>query len=267
MTIIDAFGTRHEPAGDDARIVSLVPSITELLIDMGLAAQTVGRTHYCVHPAAAVAEIPSVGGTKKINPARLRELAPTHVIVNVDENPKAMADEIAAFVPSVVVTHPLVPADNLDLYRLIGGLFGRAERAAKLCADYEAAAARLAERAHALPPRDVVYWIWKEPWMSVSRDTYASALLDLVNWRTLCHDPAIRYPEVAITDALLRGADLMLFSSEPYAFTAADMDAFRAAHPDTVGSLALIDGTYTQWYGSRAIRGLDYLGEMATELA
>ncbi|MDJ0948557.1 MAG: helical backbone metal receptor [Alphaproteobacteria bacterium] len=265
--LIDAAGTRHPPAGPDARIVSLVPSITELLLEMDLGAQVVGRTQYCIHPADQVSAIPSVGGTKKIRLDRLAALSPTHVIVNVDENPKAMAEEIAAMGPAVVVTHPLAPRDNLALYRLIGGLFGRQAAAARLESAFEDAYARLERAAGRLPARKVIYWIWRDPWMTVSRDTYVAALLDLVNWQTLCHDPDVRYPEVELAPDLLRTADLLLFATEPFAFTQADVDAFAQAHDCGGARLALIDGSYTQWYGSRAIAGLDYLADLARSLA
>ena len=119
-------GTRRH-AGP-IRIVSLVPSLTELLCDLGLAPQLVGRTGFCIHPRETVRAIPKVGGTKSVNLARLRELAPTHVIVNIDENEKPTVEEIARFVPHVVVTHPLHPRDNLALYRLLGGIFHRDAR-------------------------------------------------------------------------------------------------------------------------------------------
>jgi len=264
MTLIDASGTRHAPAGDGARIVSLVPSITELLIDLGLAGQLVGRTRFCVHPAAVVGDIPALGGTKKVNLRRLRALAPSHVILNIDENTAKMAAAIADVVPHVVVTHPLVPDDNPALYRLMGGLFGREAEAERLCAAYGAARDRLAARA--FPPRRALYLIWRDPWMTVSRDTYVSATLALVNWATLGHDPAVRYPHIAITRALLADCDLILFSSEPYAFTRDHIDAFAAAHDCAGARLLPIDGEMTSWYGSRAIRGLDYLGAFAADL-
>ena len=95
------------------RIVCLVPSITELLCDLGLAGQLVGRTGFCVHPWETVRRIPKVGGTKDVRLDRIRELAPTHVVVNVDENRREDAEALAEFVPEVIVTHPRAPRDNL----------------------------------------------------------------------------------------------------------------------------------------------------------
>src|SRR5438067_9777497 len=140
--LIDAIGQRHRPARD-ARIVCLVPSITELLCDLGLAGQLVGRTGFYIHPREVVQGIPKVGGTKDVNIEKIRRLAPTHVVVNIDENEKPTVDKLAEFVPHIVVTHPNAPRDNLDLVRLMGGLFGAADAAARWCADFEAEYAAL----------------------------------------------------------------------------------------------------------------------------
>jgi ABC-type Fe3+-hydroxamate transport system substrate-binding protein len=264
--LVDWAGTHHAPAGPEARIVSLVPSITELLIELGLASQIVGRTHYCIHPADVVKTIPSLGGTKKISLPRLEALGATHAILNVDENTREMAEAIRAIVPNVIVTHPLGPDDNPPLFRQLGALFGRAREAEALVEAYDTARKRLAAVAATLPQRRVLYLIWREPWMTVSRDTYIARLLALVNWTTVAHDPAVRYPEVAMTDAFLATTDLVLFSTEPYAFTEADVAAFRAAHPNGPPA-ALIDGEYASWYGSRAIKAMDYLANLAESLA
>src|SRR6185436_2210744 len=124
---------------DLSRIVCLVPSITELLCELGLAGQIVGRTGFCIHPRATVRRIPKVGGTKAVDIEKVRALKPTHVIVNVDENEKPTADAISEFVPHLVVTHPLAPLDNLALYRQMGEVFGVQTRAEELCAEFQAA--------------------------------------------------------------------------------------------------------------------------------
>ena len=108
--LCDAVGTTHAPASGEARIVSLVPSITELLFALGVGDRVVGRTPFCIHPRDGVANVPRVGGTKTPRFDRIRVLEPTHVIVNVDENRREDADALAGFVPNVVVTHPPPPA-------------------------------------------------------------------------------------------------------------------------------------------------------------
>src|SRR5437764_15472608 len=133
--LIDAIGQRHLPERD-ARIVCLVPSITELLCELGLAGQLVGRTGFCIHPREVVDAIPKVGGTKDVNIEKIRALAPTHVVVNIDENEKPTVDRLAEFVPHVVVTHPNTPRDNLGLARLMGGICGADAAAERWCAAF-----------------------------------------------------------------------------------------------------------------------------------
>ena len=263
--LTDAIGVRHVPAIAPARIVSLVPSITELLFALGLEQQIVGRTHYCVHPQPAVAAIPSVGGTKKVNQTRLRALHPTHVILNVDENPRELAERLMVDGLQVIVTHPLAPEDNIPLYRLIGGIFNRAAEAKTLAAKFEQALAELRQIAWAR--RQVLYLIWREPWMGVSRDTYISRTLALVGWATLPAESEARYPTLAMDRSLLDAADLILFSSEPYRFQPADLDAFTRDYACPLEKLRLIDGEMTSWYGSRAIQGLRYLRQFAREVS
>src|ERR1700742_695225 len=129
----DAAGTLHARAGEDARIVCLVPSITELVCDLGLGDRLVGRTGFCIHPWETVRTIPKLGGTKDVKLERIRELRPTHAILNIDENRRELAEDLAEFVPHIVVTHPLGPLDNRDLYRLLGTIFRRQSEAERLC--------------------------------------------------------------------------------------------------------------------------------------
>lgn len=256
MTYIDAIGQLHN-AAPDARIVSLVPSVTELLCDLGLAPQLVGRTGFCIHPADVVAGIPKVGGTKDVNLDKLRRLAPTHVVVNVDENEKPTVDEIARFVPHIVVTHPNAPRDNLDLFRLMGGIFCREREAERLCAAFEGEYALL----QALPrqERSVLYCIWKDPWMAVSKQTYIAAMLAEIGWTVPALGDA-RYPCFEWSEELLRSVDEVLLSTEPYRFTEQHADALERQLGKPV---TLVDGEMMSWYGSRAVAGLRYLRELA----
>jgi ABC-type Fe3+-hydroxamate transport system substrate-binding protein len=256
----DAAGTLHTPAGDEARIACLVPSITELVCDLGLADQLVGRTGFCIHPWETVRTIPKLGGTKDVKLDRIRELAPTHVILNIDENRRELADELAEFVPNIVVTHPLGPRDNLSLYRLIGAIFDRDAEAARLCASLEHGLDELRSRAY--PRRDVLYLIWRDPWMAVSPDTYIARTLELVNWHSQPPSPDDRYPEVAL-ERYAGQVDHVLLSSEPYHFKELHLAEVAAAVPGA--NVSLIDGEMTSWYGSRAIEGLRYLANYASE--
>ncbi len=265
-SLCDAIGVQHSPVTAPARIVCLVPSITELLFDLGLERQLVGRTRYCIHPAGRVEAIASVGGTKKLQLALLEELQPTHVIVNIDENPRELVERIAGFVPHVIVTHPLKPEDNPPLYRLLGGIFQRETEAEALCQRFERALGTLRETARDWPRRRVLYWIWRKPWMTISRDTYISRTLALVNWETLPAATTERYPTVEPHPALLAEAELILFSSEPYPFKPEQLAEFARRYAYPAERLLFIDGEMTSWYGSRAIAGLEYLQSFAVRL-
>lgn len=259
MTWVDAAGSVHAPAAPGFRIVSLVPSLTELLLDLGLRDRVVGRTGFCIHPRELVRDIPKVGGTKDVKLDRVRALAPTHAIVNVDENELPAVEALREFVPHIVVTHPQAPDDNLALYRLLSGVFGRAHAAERLCADLQ----RELDACRAIdwPRERVLYLIWKDPWMTVASDTYIARTLACVGWE-VPHGPggergAARYPALADLDAAAAQADRVLLSTEPFMFRARHVDALRARLAGT--PVELIDGEMTSWYGSRACRGLAYL--------
>lgn len=244
-----------------ARIISLVPSITELVCELGLADQLVGRTGFCIHPKETLKRIPKVGGTKSVKLDKIRALAPTHVIVNVDENKKETADALAAFVPNLIVTHPLAPLDNLALYRQIGTAFAKVRDAESLCARFESVYENVLKKK--FRDKNVLYLIWKKPWTTVSRDTYVSRTLGLFGLHTLPVSAGARYPEISLEETWLKDVESVLLSSEPYRFQQKHLDEISSA----LGKPArLIDGEMTSWYGSRAIRGLRYLAEYSATL-
>jgi ABC-type Fe3+-hydroxamate transport system substrate-binding protein len=163
----------------------------------------------------------------------------------------------------VIVTHPLAPRDNLALYRLLGGIFGAQAQAERLCTNFEHEYAALQAAPHG-PPQTVLYCIWKDPWMTVSRDTYIARMLQEIGWRQWAPDGAgdagARYPRFDWSDALAAEIDLVLLSSEPYRFTEAHVDALERQIGKPV---QLVDGEMMSWYGSRAVAGLRYLRSLA----
>src|SRR5258708_24076827 len=162
---VDAAGVEHANAGSGARIVSLVPSISELLFALKLDKQVVGRTGFCVHPRDKVRNVPKVGGTKAVKVDAIRALQPTHIIVNIDENERETVEVLRAFVPHVIVTHPLTPHDNLTLYALLGAIFDRVDEAQRLSTALQTQLRAAASQAS--QEQRVLYAIWREPWMTV----------------------------------------------------------------------------------------------------
>ncbi|CAN5881286.1 helical backbone metal receptor [soil metagenome] len=253
------------------RIASLVPSITELLVALGLLDHLVARTGFCIHPRESLQSVPKIGGTKDVNLPKLRLLAPTHVIVNVDENRRETVDAIRAWgegdggpAPQIVVTHPQGPTDNLALIEQMvahfGAVNGVPERAAVICRSLEEELA-LTQPA-GLDPQLVLYLIWREPWMTVARDTYLSRMLARIGWYTLPdltggRTGAARYPQVNGDEPWLAAVQQVLLSSEPYSFDASHVASARALCPHA--RVRLVDGEMLSWYGVRAIEGLRYL--------
>ena len=165
----------------------------------------------------------------------------------------------ARFIPHVVVTHPNAPEDNLGLFRLFGGIFRREAQAEKLAADFRAAREELRRATEHLPRQRVLYLIWKDPWMTVARDTYISAMLAAAGWDTLPEMSDARYPEIGAVSPELTFADRVMLFTEPYRFT----EKHLAEAATRFGAPAqLIDGEMVSWYGSRAAAGLRYLARL-----
>ena len=257
--VVDAIGNQHRRAAEPVRIVSLVPSLTELLCDLGLADRVVGRTGFCIHPRDVVKRIPKVGGTKDIDLKAVKALSPTHLVVNIDENPRTAVAELAQSVPHVFVTHPRAPTDNLRLFDEFGLLFSCETQAASLRRQFLEALALLSDPTHQERSR-VLYLIWRDPWMTVSSDTYISRMLALINWQTAPQESSRRYPEISLR-SFVDQVDRVLLSSEPYRFRRQHVSELR----DIFGTRAvvdLVDGELLSWYGSRAIKGLQYLSHL-----
>lgn len=252
------------------RIASLVPSLTELVVALGLRDRLVARTGFCIHPAQALRDVAKVGGTKDVDLVKLQRLAPTHVLVNVDENRRETADAMRAWPepPQIVVTHPTGPDDNLALVAQMAELFGAEagvrERAAALtrALQHELALTQPGGR----PAQKVLYLIWRDPWMAVARDTYIARMLGRIDWHTWpdvdggAHGAA-RYPVVRGDEPWLAEVQQVLLSSEPYRFSEAHFAAARALCPNA--RARLVDGEMLSWYGPRAVPGLRYLRDLA----
>lgn len=259
----------REPASTPAgrpRIVSLVPSLTELICDLGLADCLVGRTAFCIHPQAALARVPRVGGTKTPKIDRILEQSPTHLIVNVDENDRATVETLAQSIPQVVVTHPIEIEDHFELFSWFGERFSCEREATAL----SAALSRVLDRqaAKRYDERQVVYYIWKDPWMTVASDTFIARMLARVGLRNVTFGREVagpRYPEWPLERLDDPHIDAVLLSSEPCRFGTADrrevlrrLDASPTRRPRRVPVLG-IDGEMCSWYGSRIVRALDQL--------
>jgi hypothetical protein len=260
-------GQRHAPHDGPARIVSLVPSLTELVCDLGLAPQLVGRTGFCIHPAPDVANGYQGGGHQGREPrARLRALAPTHIIVNVDENRRECVEEIATFVPNVIVTHPCAPEDNVPVYRLLGAIFGRRAESERLATALEAALAEARAVGAALPREKGAL-----PDLARALDDGGAGHLHCGNaghggLGYLCRrsaSPATR-PSSGIPRPGCRRCGVSCCRRSPIVSASG---TWRRSRHLSGQPASLIDGEMASWYGSRAIDGLRYLAALRRSLA
>ncbi|MFN3928633.1 MAG: helical backbone metal receptor [Thermoflexus sp.] len=276
----DLEGQPFRPDRPLRRVVSLVPSLTETLFDMGLGDRVVGRTDYCVHPTEARA-IPSVGGTKNPDLARILALRPDVVFVNVEENRKADALAIAARGIPVAVSFPRSVAEAIALVRRLAALFDL-PRSPVL----EEMEEMVAARRQSLPGRRprVFCAIWRDPWMTFNAETYAHDVLTLCGGENVFADRRRRYPLAAdlnpeaparpkvgddryprlSPEEIRRAApELILLPDEPYPFRAEDVEAVRALFADTpagrTGRVVWIEGSLLFWHGTRLRRALRVL--------
>jgi ABC-type Fe3+-hydroxamate transport system substrate-binding protein len=239
------------------RIVSLCPSITESLVALGLGAELVGITRYCIHPRETVRSVRKVGGTKNPDLAAIRELGPDLVFLNAEEN---RAEDVAALSAAhrVDVSHPRSAGEVPALLRRFGALTGReAEAEAWARRIEEALAALLRER----PPRfTVAYLIWKEPWMAVAGGTYVSDLLALAGGENVFAGADAPYPVVSEEELAATRPDVVLLPDEPFPFRERDADAWRARLPGT--DVRRVSGDDFCWHGVRTLRGLAAAAEL-----
>ncbi|WP_315821741.1 helical backbone metal receptor [Paraflavitalea speifideaquila] len=241
--------------GIPKRIVSLVPSQTELLADLGLADAVVGITKFCVHPESWFRSKQRVGGTKKVNMDTVHRLQPDLIIANKEENVKEQVEELAVHYP-VWVSDVNDLIDALAMIRSLGALTGTVAGAAAIAGSIEAGFASLAG---ITPVIRAAYLIWRDPWMTVGHDTFIHHLLQRCGLQNVFEQQS-RYPAIDI--AALQAADckLLLLSSEPYPFKQQHIDELQQHLPAT--RILLVDGEMFSWYGSRLLQAPAYFQQL-----
>lgn len=224
------------------RIISLVPSLTELLIDLGLDAQLAGRTRFCVHPKPQVESIPIMGGTKNPRLDKIRQAHPDLIIANKEEN---RAPDIRELMEDfeVEVTDIATIEDALITIHQLGQKLGVADQSKALIRDIQK---RLEERPEE-PDLRTAYLIWKDPWMTVGRDTYIHDVLGHWNMPNVFSGQQ-RYPKFELDALKSYHPDLILLSSEPYPFEEKHLAQIEDACP--AARVLLVEGEWFSWYGS-----------------
>lgn len=248
----DQLGRIHHFDKIPSRIVSLVPSQTELLADLGLREQIVGVTKFCVHPPELKKETVVVGGTKQVKFEKIASLQPDIIIANKEENTLEMVTELQRIAP-VWVSDIYTVDDSLNFILAMGALFRRDELTADLIKTIETARTDFKKHIQVKPVLKTVYLIWKSPYMAAGHNTFIGDLLRENAFENIITDPKGRYPEVDLKT--LQQADQILLSSEPYPFKEKDRAELEAQFGVTV---KLVDGEYFSWYGSRLRQAFAY---------
>jgi ABC-type Fe3+-hydroxamate transport system substrate-binding protein len=253
-TYIDQMGRSVDVPPHPQRIISLVPSQTELLYDLGLGERVVGITKFCIHPETWFKTKHRVGGTKKVDLAKIRSLKPDLIIGNKEENRKEDIEALAAEFP--VWMSDIRDLDGaLDMIRRVGQITNTAARAEELATQIIAGFARLVPLD---PPYTVAYLIWREPYMAAGHGTFINDMLLRCGLNNVFDEGDARYPEISDQQLAEADPDIIMLSSEPYPFKEAHILDLNMICPGT--PVKLVDGELFSWYGSRLVHTPAYVG-------
>lgn len=240
------------------RIVSLCPSLTELVFDLDRGSDLVGITEYCVHPADGVTEIEKVGGTKTPAVGRIIELAPDLVLLNNEENRLRDARALEAAGIPCFSSLPRNPTETAAMVRSIGNAIDRQSLSEEIAVEIEKRSSRIEKESIGRPRIRFAYLVWRRPWITVNDDTFAHSLLSLPGGVNVFGERSDRYPRLTDED-LHKAAPFVLFlGSEPFPFTDTHVDQLAAITGMERSHIFLVDGEYLSWYGSRTPDGIDY---------
>lgn len=234
------------------RIISLVPSQTELLVDLGLEDSIVGITKFCVHPKHLKTSKTIVGGTKSVHLDRIKALKPDVILCNKEENTQAMIWELEQIAP-VHISDIETLADNIELIEMYGVLFDKMDVSSRLVTAIQQKHSEFIEFIKEKPTQSVVYFIWKDPWMIAAKQTFIETLLSL-NHFEIFHSELDRYPEIKLK--INPHVNTVFLSTEPYPFKAEHKSEVQGYFPNA--KIQIVDGEMFSWYGSRLVKAFDY---------
>lgn len=239
------------------KVVSLVPSITEALFDLGLTEnEVVGRTKFCIHPGEKAKNVTIIGGTKNINIEKIRALQPDLILANKEENIK---EQVEALMDDfkVIVTNVETIEDNYYLLKTLGKTFHKEDKAQL----FNLKIYEVLNQAKINTNIKVAYLIWKNPYMTIGSDTFIHKILTEIGFENIFKDRT-RYPEIQAED--LAEADIIMLSSEPFPFKEKHIEEFRELYPDK--KIMIVDGEAFSWYGTHIAKCENYFKELLQEI-
>ena len=240
------------------RIISLVPSQTELLHSLQLEDETIAITRFCVHPADWFSSKQKIGGTKALHIEKILSLEPDLIIANKEENVQEQVEALAAHCP-VWLTDVTNMDDAYEMISTIGQLTGKTTEAEALVQSINIA---FSDLKNISDPPNTAYLIWKDPLMTVGGDTFISQLMKIAGFHNL-YAHTKRYPEISLEDLISKDCRVLLLSSEPYPFSEKHIATFQAILPDV--KILLVNGEMFSWYGSRLLESPAYFHKLRVE--
>jgi ABC-type Fe3+-hydroxamate transport system substrate-binding protein len=241
------------------KIVCLVPSITELLYDLGLNDEVVGITKFCVHPKHWKRTKQQIGGTKNINIEKIKALQPDVIICSKEENVKEQLEALAKKY-AVYLTDVQNYDDALLMIKNIGTITNRITKANEIIEKIKSSFEKINKPAQ---NEKAAYLIWKDPYMSIGADTYIHCMMHKIGLENVLANDN-RYPTLTIQSLKELEPAIILLSSEPYPFAQKHIDELKAHFAET--KIVLVDGEMFSWYGSRMLYAGDYFNKLLTEI-
>lgn len=252
MEFIDQLNRIVKLTKTPSRIVSLVPSQTELLVDLGLRKNIVGITKFCIHPTDLRKEKTIVGGTKQVNFNKIKSLQPDIIICNKEENTEEMVLQLESIAPVWVSDISAIP-ESIEMIERLGKVFEVPEKASEIISRIESEWDEFNTYIKDFPLKKVLYLIWKDPYMAAGKHTFIDALLHLNNFENSIVEEISRYPEVDWE--VFKNSEMVLLSTEPYPFKEEHIVELQNKIDAEV---KLVDGEFFSWYGSRLIKAFGY---------
>lgn len=250
-SVADQIGNNITISFPPSRIISLVPSQTELLADLGLDKEVIGITKFCIHPEQWLKEKAVIGGTKKFNLEKIAALKPDLILGNKEENYKEGIEALRRDYP-VWVSDITSLQDACAMINAVGDMTGKGNQAAAIV---ESITKAFTDLTSSLSSASVLYLIWRKPWMGAGVNTFINTMLESAGFRN-CLANVVRYPELTEEQIASLQPDLIFLSSEPYPFKEEHMPALQELCP--ASHIMLVDGEMFSWYGSRLMQAPGY---------
>lgn len=262
MSVISIINYTNQCSLDYSKIISLVPSQTELLHYLNLENEVVGITKFCIHPQKWWQSKTKVGGTKNVHINAIKNLQPSLIIANKEENVQSQIEELATICP-VVVTNIITLNDALEMIAFVGNITNKIQEVQLLNQQIQFSFNQLNQLKENNYPKKVAYFIWRNPYMVAGKQTFIDNMLQACGFENvyLNHN---RYPTTTIEELQQLKVDILLLSSEPYPFKEKHIQELQAQLPQV--KILLVDGEFFSWYGSKLLHAPNYFMQLFQEL-